>query len=114
MLKNAEKNQEVRSAIRMRQLELNNNASYDVINGISRQVPVVPQHEHYNPNPDRQELLDLAGRPVRANSNMPYAVNAQDVSQVLQGKKQYQNQRPVTINKTIPYNDTPEIPKSVQ
>jgi len=67
----------------MRQLELNNNASYDVINGISRQVPVVPQHHHYNPNPDQQELLDLAGRPVRANSNMPYAVNAQDVSQVI-------------------------------
>jgi hypothetical protein len=97
----------------MRQLELNNNASYDVINGISRQVPVVPQHHHYNPNPDQQELLDLAGRPVRANSNMPYAVNAQDVSQVIQGKKQYQHQRPMTINKTIPYNDTPEIPKSV-
>jgi hypothetical protein len=32
----------VRSAIRMRQIELNTNASYDPINGINRSVPVVP------------------------------------------------------------------------
>lgn len=44
MLKNAEKNAEVRSAIRMRQLELNFNANYDLINGLPRQVPVVPAH----------------------------------------------------------------------
>jgi hypothetical protein len=36
MLKNAEKNAEVRSAIRMRQLELNFNANYDLINGLPR------------------------------------------------------------------------------
>ncbi len=44
ILKNAEKNAEVRSAIRMRQLELNFNANYDVINGLPRQVPLVPAH----------------------------------------------------------------------
>jgi hypothetical protein len=37
-----ESDKEVRSAIRMRQLELNNNSSYDLVNGISRSVPVVP------------------------------------------------------------------------
>jgi hypothetical protein len=82
MLKNAEKNAEVRSAIRMRQLELNFNANYDVINGLPRQVPVVPAHQEYNPDPNKVDTLDLAGRPVRGNSNMPYLVNASDESQV--------------------------------
>lgn len=58
----------VREAIRMRQLELNNNASYDLVNGIPRNVPVVPQHEQYNPTLDPTKV-DLAGRPVRINSN---------------------------------------------
>jgi len=78
MLKNAEKNAEVRSAIRMRQLELNFNANYDVINGLPRQVPVVPVHDAYNPDPYQVNTLDLAGRPVRGNSNMPYLVNASE------------------------------------
>lgn len=59
----------------MRQLELNNNAPYDLVNGVARNVPVVPQHEFYNPNPDQSQMLDLAGRPVRINSNMQFAVN---------------------------------------
>ncbi len=54
----------------MRQLELNNNAAYDLVNGVARNVPVVPQHEVYNPDPDQSQMLDLAGRPVRINSNM--------------------------------------------
>ena len=41
-LMQVESDKEVRSAIRMRQLELNNNSSYDLVNGISRSVPVVP------------------------------------------------------------------------
>lgn len=39
-----EADKEVRGAIRMRQLELNNNSSYDLVNGIPRNVPVVPGH----------------------------------------------------------------------
>ena len=77
-MKNAEKNAEVRSAIRMRQLELNFNANYYLINGLPRQVPVVPVHDTYNPDPNRVDTLDLAGRPTRGNSNMPYLVNASD------------------------------------
>lgn len=111
MLKNAEKNAEVRSAIRMRQLELNFNANYDLINGLPRQVPVVPVHDTYNPDPNRVDTLDLAGRPTRGNSNMPYLVNASDQSQVFEGKKQYV--RPNTINKTIPHNDASPMPKSI-
>lgn len=79
-MKQAEKHSEVRSALRMRQLELNFNSNYDLINGIPRQVPVVPQHQHYNPDPNAIETLELAGRPVRGNSNMQFVVNATDQS----------------------------------
>ena len=41
----------MRDAIRMRQLELMNNASYDPVNGIPRNLPIVPEHPEYNPNP---------------------------------------------------------------
>jgi len=42
ILQNQESDRDVRSAIRMRQLELNNNATYDPVNGIARPVPLVP------------------------------------------------------------------------
>lgn len=44
MLKQAEMDRDVRAAIRERQIELNNNTNYDVINGLARKVAVVPQH----------------------------------------------------------------------
>ena len=56
----------------MRQLELNFNANYDLLNGLPRNVAVVPAHQEYNPDPNRVETLELAGRPVRGNSNMPF------------------------------------------
>lgn len=74
MLANMENDRDVRSAIRMRQLELNNNSTYDLVNGIPRNVPVVPHHQIYNPGPDYYPKMDLAGRPIRANSNQQYLV----------------------------------------
>jgi len=41
-MQNVESDRNVRDAIRMRQLELNNNSSYDLVNGIPRNVPMVP------------------------------------------------------------------------
>jgi hypothetical protein len=75
MLKQAEKDRDVRAAIRNRNIELNTNATYDVINGLPRIVTVVPQHDVYNPV-DYQKHNDLAGRPTRANSNMQFAVSS--------------------------------------
>jgi hypothetical protein len=49
MLKDAEVNRDLRYAIRERTLELNNNTTYDVINGMPRKVVVIPKHDHYNP-----------------------------------------------------------------
>jgi hypothetical protein len=75
MLKQAEKDRDVRAAIRNRNIELNTNSNYDVINGLPRKITVVPQHEFYNPS-DYQPKIDLAGRPTRANSNMQFAVSS--------------------------------------
>lgn len=71
MLKMAEKDRDVRAAIRERTIEYNNNTNYDVINGLPRKVINVPDHERYNnPNYQPPEALDMAGRPTRVNSNM--------------------------------------------
>jgi len=64
-----ETDKNVRAAIRNRQIEINTNAGYDLINGLPRLVPVVPQHELYNPNLHPIKI-QLAGKPLRENSNM--------------------------------------------
>ena len=51
---------DVRQAIRSRAIEVNHNSNYNVINGLPRLVPQVPEHERYNP-PGFQPVLDLAG-----------------------------------------------------
>lgn len=68
-LKQAEKDRDIRAAIRGRQLEVNGNANYNVINGLPRLIPEVPLHDVYNPS-YREPHLDLAGKPLRANSNI--------------------------------------------
>jgi hypothetical protein len=42
MLKQAEKDRDVRAAIRERHIEFNSNTNYDVINGLPRKITVVP------------------------------------------------------------------------
>ena len=59
-------------------IERRRKANYDVINGSPRQVPVEPVHQKYNADPEKSGSPDLAGRPVRGNSNMPYLVNASE------------------------------------
>jgi len=73
LLKQEEKDRDVRAAIRERTIEVNTNSNYDVINGLPRKVTVVPEHERYNPA-DYEPALDLAGRPTRANSNVHYGI----------------------------------------
>jgi hypothetical protein len=52
----------------MRQLELNNNSQFDLVNGAPRNVPVVPHHQMYNPGYQPAQG-DFAGKPIRVNSN---------------------------------------------
>ena len=67
-MQNEEADRQVREAVRMRQLELNNNSQFDLVNGAPRNVPVVPQHQMYNPG-YQPAPGDFAGRPMRVNSN---------------------------------------------
>jgi hypothetical protein len=72
-----EHNRNVKNLARVRQLELNSNAHYNVVTGSKRAVPDLAKTGGYSSVIGKEQMYsdNVAGRPLRTNSNMQYVLS---------------------------------------